>query len=225
MASERKRVKRDDRIEEVLAAARQLLETQGLVGTSVAEVASLAKVSEATVFSYFGTRRDLMFRVISDWMEPVIARLEIDVKLVEGTLNRLNFFATRHLYELAAAPGLHQLIYRELHWDSYYGSLLHKLNQRYARVITWIIEQGKRDGEVKPDTDQEITRDMMFGTLHHVGWRTFMNNRPLDIGATAETIAKLVYGGIAIQEARSDQADRLEAAIAKLVSITDHLER
>lgn len=215
---------REERGPAILSAARELLETRGLVGTSVAEVAARANVSEATVFNYFPTRRDLMFRVITEWMEPVITRLEKDVPHLKGTQARIVFFASRHLREMQAAPGMHQLIYSEVHWDEYYGSTLHRLNQRYTRIVSWVIKEGQRNGEVRADIDPDLTRDMLFGTLHHVGWRTLMNDRALDIEATASQMAGQLFSGIRAHGEGSGKTPDLKDAIIRLERAVEQLK-
>lgn len=221
------KMSREERAPAILAAARKLLETRGLVGTSVADVAAEANVSEATVFNYFSTRHDLISRVITDWMSPVIERLEADLAHMSdsGTCARLVFFASRHLGEMAAAPGMHQLIYREVHWDDYYLSTFHRLNQRYTRIVTRVIEEGKAAGEVRADVDVEVARDMFFGAFHHIGWRTLMNGRPLDTRATADRIGNQLFSGIAAAAAATrGRASDLERAIARLEQVTDRLD-
>lgn len=202
MTAARRRT-REEREPQILAAARELLETRGLVGTSVAEVAARVGVSEATVFNYFPTRRDLMFRVISDWMTPVIDRLETDLHRIEGVRARLGFLVERHFRDMAAVPGMHRLIYRELHWEDYYGTTLHALNQRYSGLIVWIVNEGKRGGTLVDEADPELVRDMIFGALHHIGWRTLMNDRSLDIVAATDGIVDQILRGIARQSLRA----------------------
>lgn len=220
----KKRSRREDRVEEILAAARELLETKGLVGSTIADVAAQAGVSEATVFSYFRTRRHLMFRVISDWMEPAIRALEADLLLVKGVQARLEFFAARHLREMAASPGMHQLIYRELHWEDYYGSVLHRLNQRFTGIVIWIIEEGKAGGEVSPEVDAGITRDLLFGALHHIGWRTLLNDRAINIEATAVQVIGQLFSGIRSgPPAERLSAGRLDTVVARLERVADRL--
>ena len=222
-AAPTKRKRRDGRIAEILAAARELLETHELSQFTIADVAKAVGVSEATVFAYFGSRRELIYQVISNWMNPVIERLETDLRTIDDTVTRLRFFVTRHLHELNDAPGLHRLIYRELHWDDYYGSQLHRLNQRYTRLILWVIEEGKRLGDIKPSADAEIARDQVFGTLHHVGWRTIMNGRALDIDAAAGDITDQIFGGLRAQT--MSQAQTLDKALCRLEMITGRLAK
>ncbi|HKT53089.1 MAG TPA: TetR/AcrR family transcriptional regulator [Caulobacteraceae bacterium] len=221
-----KRRRSGDRERDILQAARDLLETKGLVDTSVADVAAGAGVSEATVFAYFHTRRELMFHVIGDWMVPIIERLEADLPHISGVRARLNFFATRHLREMVAAPGMHKLIYRELHWDNYYGSALHRWNQRYTRLVGWIIEQGQAEGELRMDINAAIMRDMLFGAFQHVGWRTSMNGRALEVETVAERIVdQLCLGAFAPgRPAGGSAADALAAVADRLERVADRLE-
>lgn len=217
--------KREKRAAEILAAARQMLETHGLEGMSVATIAQSVGVSEATVFSYFSTRRDLMSAVIAAWMEPVLDRLEADIPTMIGTRNQLLFFATRHFQELALAPGMHRLIYRELHWDNYYHSTLHRLNQRYTSMVTRIFEDGMVSGELAPTMNIAIERDMLFGALHHIGWRTLMNGRSLDVTRAAEALINQLCDGLpmtsdTVQAAPTD----LAPVVARLERIADRLE-
>jgi AcrR family transcriptional regulator len=218
--------RREEREPEILAAAREMLEAQGLVGTSVAQVAARAGVSEATVFNYFPTRRDLMFRVIADWMTPVIEQLRLDLRHVQGVQARLAMFCDRHLQETAAAPGLHRLIYRELHWENYYGSTLHRLNQSYTGLVEWILIEGRAAGEVRVDAEIPITRDMLFGALHHVGWRTLLNERSLDVPETADQIAGQIFRAVAaMPTAENASLDPVAAVVARLERVADRLER
>jgi TetR/AcrR family transcriptional regulator, fatty acid metabolism regulator protein len=214
--------RRGQRETKILLAARQLLEERGHAGFAVAELAAQIGVSEGTVFNYFPTRRDLMFRVVRDWMAPVVDRLEADLQRVVGAKNRLVFFSARHLIETAEAPGLHRLVYRELHWENYYGSDLHQINKRYAGLVTWIIAQGQAAGEIRPEVEPMIARDTLFGTLHHVSWRTLLNNRPLNFEQTAETIVEQFFIGIGTDSRPTglDRAiDRLDAVSARLENL------
>jgi TetR/AcrR family transcriptional regulator, fatty acid metabolism regulator protein len=212
--------RRGQRETKILLAARQLLEERGHAGFAVAELAAQIGVSEGTVFNYFPTRRDLMFRVVRDWMAPVVDRLESDLHRVAGARNRLVFFSARHLIETAEAPGLHRLVYRELHWENYYGSDLHQINKRYAGLVTWIIAQGQAAGEIRPEVDPMITRDALFGTLHHVTWRTLLNNRPLNFEKSAEIIVDQLFSGIATDS----QPTGFDRAIDRLDALADRLE-
>lgn len=224
-AASGKVTRRERRSAEIVAAARDMLETQGLEGLSVAVIAQSIGVSEATVFSYFGTRRELMAAVIADWMEPVLDRLERDIPSIAGARNQLLFFTMRHLQELALSPGMHRLIYRELHWDNYYGSALHRLNQRYTSIATRVFEDGVASGEFGPHFDIGIERDMLFGAFHHIGWRTLMNGRPLDIPLAANALVNQLCTGLCAQDKRAATDNpALDTVLTRLEAIAERLD-
>lgn len=210
------RRRKEHREPELLAAARALLEERGLSGMSMAEIGARAGVSEATVYKYFPNRRELMARVMSDWMSPVLQRMERDTDLIEGTCARLQLLALIHFRDMAENPGLHQLIYRELHWEDYYGSPVHRLNQRYTRLVDGIITDGQRLGDVRSDIDVAFARDMLFGAFQHIGERTLLNGRPLNLERASKAVAEQLFGGIGVSTVQPVDA---------LVEVTERLER
>jgi hypothetical protein len=126
---------------------------------------------------------------------------------------------------MAQTPRLHRVVYQELRWSNYYGSPLHRLNQRYTRIVLWIIEEGMRAGELRPDIDPQVVRDMFYGGLEHVGWRTVLAERSVEVEASAVAVADLVFASCAAPAAQpvADRLDRiagrLESAVAALGSV------
>ena len=103
---------------------------------------------------------------------------------------------------------------------------MHGLNQRYARLVDSILTDGQRIGDVRPDVVIEYVRDMFFGAIQHVGERTLLNKRPLNIEAAVEAIARQLFAGIGIGGAASAGAlsevtRRLESVAATLASVAE----
>ncbi len=128
---------------------------------------------------------------------------------------------------MAVSPGLYRLIYRELHCDRYYTSSLHHLVQRYGRIVLWIVEQGGASGEIRGSADALLTRDLLFGGLHHVGLRTLLNSRELDTERVGEQIADQLYASIRATAEGSVPASpsALEKSIQRLERVADRIER
>ena len=59
--------KSEQRIRDILRVARQVFSEAGFQAATTTEIAQRLGVSEATVFTYFGGKRELCVRVISDW--------------------------------------------------------------------------------------------------------------------------------------------------------------
>jgi AcrR family transcriptional regulator len=191
------RRRKASRAPEILAAARQVFEASGFERASVGEIAALAGVSEATVFKYFETKRELVNRVIEAWMAPQVESLERDLDERKGAAERLRHLAVRHLTEMDLAPGLHRLVYRELRWEDYAGSPFHRLNQRYAHLVELVVAAGVAAGENRAEADPRMVRDLFFGGLEHAGWRMVATGSKLDIAALAESLTRHLFAGIA----------------------------
>jgi len=188
--------RKEHRAAELLAAARDLLEEVGMEQASTAEIARRAGVSEATVYKYFANKRDLVHQVVRSWMEPNLAALERELPLVDGVAARLRIVTFRHLEGIRDWPGLHRLIYRELRWTDYIGSELHRLNQRYARIIQMIVTDGIAADEIDTAVEPALVRDMLFGGLEHVGLRVIAGDQPIEIAATSRAIVGALLHGL-----------------------------
>jgi TetR/AcrR family fatty acid metabolism transcriptional regulator len=211
------RRRKDSRGPEILGAARQVFEATGYERASVAEIAALAGVSEATVYKYFDSKRELVNRVIEAWMAPLMEVLERDVWERSGTAERLRLLAIRHLTEMDRAPGLHRLVYRELRWEGYAGSPFHRLNQHYAHLVEQVVAQGVTAGEIRAEVDPRMVRDLFFGGLEHAGWRMVATGSKLDLVSLAESLTSHLFLGVAPKTA--------DGAMDRLASLVERLER
>ena len=219
------RRRKDARQAEILQAARTILEERGYADATIGEVARLAGISEPTIYNYFDSKHELVHRVMSDWMEPVVKETESSLKNIFGVEKRLHFIAERHFTEMTKAPQLHILAYRDLRWRDYYESPFHHLNQRYTRLIDRIIQDGIADGEIRAGASPAMIRDIFFGGLEHIGWRTVLTGRKLDIPAAAEAVTHSLCVGIleashVVTGMQSAITDVLHDAIARIGRIS-----
>jgi TetR/AcrR family transcriptional regulator, fatty acid metabolism regulator protein len=187
----------EHRPEEIVAAARALLEQRGYAAVSMAEIARRAGVSEATVYKYFKNRQDLLNQVLREWATPFLEDLQREIALVTGLRAKLTLIATRYLRGMEQTPRLHRVVYQEVRWNDYIGSPLHGMNAQYAGIAVQAIQDAIRDGEAAPSSNANTVRDMLFGGLEHVGQRTIFAGRPVNIEMEAATLANLLVDGLA----------------------------
>ena len=210
--------RKEQREPEILAAARQLFESQGPEATSVATIARQAGVSEATVFKYFASKQELLERVVLDWIEPAAAQLEVEIQAIAGARARLEHIAYRHLTDMVRSPQLHIILYRDLRWSNYQGSDLRKAVQHWTRIGVRVVERGIADGEIRGDINVTALRDLFYGGLEQAGWRTALSGRSLDVDAEIRAIINIMFAGISAAATAEPTASarRVEVAIATL---------
>lgn len=213
------RRRKDYRPQEILAAARQLIEEEGAKATSMAKIAKLAGVSEATVYKYYDSKQELVNQVLTDWATPFVERLTGELRHIHDLRSRLTLIAVRFMRSMEETPKLHRVFYQELRWSDYRGTSLHQLNHVFAHSVVEAVEQARQEGRVRADVDPVMIRDMLFGGLEHVAMRTSFIGRPLDIDAEATRYVEVLLSGVLAQPAPDggpSQADRLSGLIDRM---------
>jgi AcrR family transcriptional regulator len=212
--------RKNHRQAEILLAARKLIEEEGAARTSMLRIATAAGVSEATLYKYFDSKQDLVNQVLREWARPFLARIAVELEHVTDLRSRLVLIAVRFLGSFDETPALNRVFFQELRWSNYRGSPIHRLSQQFTDTVITTIKAGIRDGEVRPDADPALLRDMLFGGLEHIGLRTSLAGRPADVGSVATACVDMVLFGALVRPQGRDMPDEL----ARLAALIDRLE-
>jgi TetR/AcrR family fatty acid metabolism transcriptional regulator len=79
----------------------------------------------------------------------------------------------------------------------YPGSPLQDLNRRYTGLLEKLLRQGIEEKAVRGGLDTRLVRDMLFGGMEHVAWRSVNGGAALDVPRAARSIFTLLLGGLA----------------------------
>lgn len=220
-ARRRERLPRDERMAEIMVAARRVFCSKGYEAASTAEIAVAAGVVEGTLYRYFPTKRDLLIKVVEEFYEGILSDYEAQLKGVRGTWNRLRFMIWKHLSVMHADPDMCRLIVHELRpWPEYRRSSIFSLNQRYTQSTLAVIREGMASGEFREDVPLRIVRDMIFGAAEHHTWAHLRKEGQFSPDAAADAITNLVYRGLERRGGAAGSAgvelNRLERAVQRL---------
>lgn len=215
------RLPREQRVGDIIDAARTVFTEHGYENASMAAIAERAGVVEGTIYKYFENKRDLLNRVLSLWYEGMLADQAEQLAGISGTRNRLRFVIWRHLATIERNPALCRLFFREVRSDSdYQTSTLHDLNRGYTRFATQVLREGIANGELRADLPLRLVRDMIYGTIEHTTFDYLSGRGELVSEARADELADLILSGITSQQASATPADavveRLEKVAARL---------
>ncbi len=196
--------KMQDRRDSILAAARDAFAKNGFEGTSIADIARAAGVSDGLVYRYFANKRDLLNAVLTEFYERTMVDLEAIAARDAPFERRLHDIIHRHIEAFVLEADACRLFISEVRTAAdYQGSAVQQLNRRYTSILVRIIESGIATGEVRADIEMRLVRDVIFGAIEHRTWAA-VNGRPLDIDATAKGLVELLrYGLMARPESAS----------------------
>jgi TetR/AcrR family fatty acid metabolism transcriptional regulator len=187
-----------DRYETILDAAEQVLGRGGFAEASVGEVARLAGVSDGLIYRYFDSKQALRDAVLARFYARILQGAQSAVAGHELFRDRLLALIETHLRSFRDERALCRLFIAEVRVAADYpGSPLQDLNRRYTGVLERVLRQGVLEGAVAPGFDPRLVRDMLYGVMEHVAWRSVNGRASLDVAGTARKILALLLGGLA----------------------------
>ena len=219
----RTRRPRAEREAEIRRAARSVFSEHGYGAAAVAEIAERAGVVEGTVYSYFESKRALLIAVMKSFFDELIAETDSGLHAIRGTENKLRFVIRRQFDTFAEDLGLCRVIISEARPDiALYDEAILDLNRRYTGLALGVLEEGVRNGDLRPDIVPSVIRDLIYGGIEHAVWRFVFSDGNLDLGALSDQLADAVLGGILVPAHSAPDTDetviRLERAVARLES-------
>jgi TetR/AcrR family fatty acid metabolism transcriptional regulator len=218
------RLSSDDRINDIMAAARAAVTEKGYEKVLISEIAERAGVVEGTIYRYFDNKRDLLVKVAEAWFGEALSE-DSRIDSIDGTMNKLRHLAWRTLSIIRREPVLARFMLMELRPDSSYrGSPFFDLNQRFTSDALRVCKQAIASGEFHDDVSAAMLRDMLFGCIEHRTWAFLRGEGEFSIEEVADGVAKVIYRGMLAQPAAAAGTDKLDEITARLEQVVKALK-
>jgi len=186
-----------DRYDAILDAAKGAFADKGFEGTSIAGIARVAQISDGLVYRYFRSKRELLYEVLRKFYERILLDLETQVFKHDAFPARLEALIRRHLEVFVSDTDLCRLFISEVRTASdYEGSSIQELNRLYTSVLIRIVKDAVKTGEVRPDVNPKLLRDVIFGAIEHLAWRHVNGKGQLRVTQTARDLTIMLTSGI-----------------------------
>jgi TetR/AcrR family transcriptional regulator, fatty acid metabolism regulator protein len=223
----RRNLPRDERIWQILAVTRAMLREKGHDGIVTSEVADRCGISEATIYKYFESKRDLLIQVAVQWFEELLS--EKQPRLTgRSTRATLRTVVGRILTVMHRDPEMTRFVLLDLRQDPGYRKMpIFDLNRRFAQQLTEVLQNGIAQGELHQDVSVRLLRDMIFGCVEHQTWAYQRGEGSFSVDEVAESIVTVIYRGMAIAPAApaSDIVPTLSDAVQRLERVASRLEK
>lgn len=210
------------RIEDIMAAARQVFSEKGYADASITDIAVKAGVVEGSIYRFFQNKRDLLIRVVENWYEETLLRDDEQLASIKGTWNKLRFIIYHHLLSIKREPALARLVLQELRLDpEYRNSKLFHLNQSYTHRVTEVVKEAIERGEFRTDVSPSFVRDLIYGCIEHRTWAFLRNEGDFNENETADKLADMVYRGLNIEPERQEPMKEVLTKLDYLIGKID----
>ncbi len=182
----------------IIESLKALLEKKEFDSITTAEIAHTAGVSEALIYKYFKDKRDLLYVVLRDYLDEYLVRFELDLKGIQGDLNRIRRLIWTHIHVYASnrvMAKILSLVVRGLP-DFYTSETYDWIVSVYARRVLDVIEEGVKSGEIRQDIPPKFIRQVLLGSLEHICLREVIFDKEIDPDELTENLCKLLFRGI-----------------------------
>ncbi|NOV23227.1 TetR/AcrR family transcriptional regulator [Cupriavidus necator] len=190
--------------ERILDAATDLFSRQGVAGTPVKAIATLAGVTPALVHYYFGDRELLLDAVIDEKVQPLVARFFAGSQADDEPLAMLVGIATRLIRAVAEAPWFPGLWIREVASDD--GALRERVLKRFALeragALMAPLAAAIGRGQLNPGLEPALVVPSLIGltllplATTHI-WRRLPGAEAVDTDALVRHVTALLAHGLA----------------------------
>jgi AcrR family transcriptional regulator len=179
-------------------AFKALLEEREFNAITTAQISRKSGVNEALIYKYFGDKRGLLHQVLRDYLDEYLGQMESELKGIKGTFNKLKkiVWSQMNLYESKRV--LAKILLLEVrNYPGYFESESYGQVQRYSRIITEILKEGIKNGEIRNDIPVTSMRQVILGGIEHLCLPKIIYGKPYSAKELTRELCMAVFEGIA----------------------------
>ncbi len=188
--------KRAQRIKETITqTALEMLRTTELSGIRIADIARKARVSQVTIYNYFGSKEALLREVLIATMDRYVREFEAYMNEGHPLKEKIEYIMLqkkRALHELPPAT-LRELFASDAELAAYFDK---QTREKSLPLTIRIIEEGKRSGEIAEDVSVESVLTFIKLITDHYPSALEMLGQSDDMDRFLEDMIRLLFYGI-----------------------------
>ena len=184
----------------ILRAAVEIFSRKGFFNSKVSEIARAASVADGTIYLYFRNKDDLLISLFEEKMGEVVADVRRRIADGGNSLEKLKIFIENHMDLLEREAGLVEVLQVELRQSTKFLKDYTPVKFfEYLEIISDILEEGKREGVLRPDLNVSIARRAIFGALDELSLTYILSRKPkYHPTVTAAELCRLLLEGLCV---------------------------
>jgi len=179
----------------IIEAAKALFADQGYLKTTIADISRQAGLSEAALYEYFQGKEDLLLTIPDLWVSELIEDLERQLFGIKGAVSKLRKYLWWYFRRVEESPLDAKIVYLFLKTNANFmqTEVYSNVKVLYAYLLE-IFEEGKRTGEMRPDLNPVIARNIFIGTMEHIITLWLLRDRKYSLFENLEETFELMVG-------------------------------
>jgi len=182
----------------ILEAAETVFAEKGYDKATISEISGAANVAEGTLYDYFKNKEDLLHSVFQYRFGEHIDSLD-ELFEIKTPLRKLKRFMRYYFSIYLNQPSfVKTFILNGIFNRRFYQSPAYTDFQKYMDTLDNILEQGKKEGQIRSSVSNRIFKNLFIGSFSHLALRwLFLENtqqidKTIEINAVIELLVKAV---------------------------------
>jgi TetR/AcrR family fatty acid metabolism transcriptional regulator len=183
----------------ILKSAEMLFSTHGFNQTTVADIAQESGIHEASIYSYFGNKRNILFTIYANYLQNAIESLkehfqgmkEPGPKLRKSIWHYLDDMKNNQYYAKT-------LMMAQRENPDFYSSEQVRYIKEYSSLVLGVVITGQKEGFFLKNLSPRLIRNMAMGTCVFTVFDSLIHNRPYDPNEMSDIIYQLVINATCV---------------------------
>jgi len=194
----------------VLKSAELLFSTKGFNQTTVADIAKESRTPDASIYSWFGNKRNILFAIYGAYLQKAIETLNEHFQGMKEPGPKLRKSIWHYLADIKNNPNYGRiLLMAQRESPEFYASEHLNLLRTYSSLITQCIATGQKEGFFRSDIAPRLIRNMAMGASVFAAIESIIQSRPFDPNDTSDIIYQLVLNATGAETQSVDKNSRI----------------
>jgi TetR/AcrR family fatty acid metabolism transcriptional regulator len=186
-----------ERRERIIGAALKIFARKDFQDATISEISKAARVSDATVYEYFKSKEELLFKIPEEITESSIKNIEKFLPFVRDAKSRLRVIVRNYITTYENNPEYSTLIMLHLKTSrKFLKTKAYQVVRTAAQSLLSCIQEGIDDGTFNKDTDPFLARSMILGVIEHLVTRKHLLGKPSNLMEYVDPIVDLLFNGM-----------------------------
>ena len=155
------------RQKEITEVALELISEKGIQGLTIKNLAKKIGITEPAIYRHYDSKIDILIAVLDLFKQNTEQLFENELNHEGKAIDKIEHLFSRHFASFSATPSLVSIIFSEEIFRNE-PVLIDKIAEvidKNDKILTTIIVNGQRTGEIRTDIEAKYLSTVIMGTL------------------------------------------------------------
>ena len=155
------------RQKEITEVALELISEKGIQGLTIKNLAKKIGITEPAIYRHYDSKIDILIAVLDLFKQNTEQLFENELNHEGKAIDKIEHLFSRHFASFSATPSLVSIIFSEeiFRNEPVLIAKIAEVIDKNDKILTTIIVNGQRTGEIRTDIEAKYLSTVIMGTL------------------------------------------------------------